>query len=265
MDENSNSDDRSGGAGATSERTDGEPNVSVQDAASHADTAPDADADAKTSDLYVVGLGASAGGVKALRGFFEHAPTDRGIAYVAILHLSPDYESRLAEILAGATAMPVVQVREAVRLKPDHVYVIAPNAKLEIEDGHLTVSGFEHAQERRAPIDIFFRTLAEAYLNRAIGCVLSGTGANGSVGVKTIKEAGGVVFAQDPAEADYDQMPRNSIATDLVDYVLPVAEMGARIADYQRQSALVRLTETAEQAAAMPIDAEAALRDSTLR
>ena len=181
------------------------------------------------TSFLIVGLGASAGGVDALKRFFEHVPADSGIAFVVILHLSPAHESRLADVVQSSAALPVTQVQERVRVEPNHVYVIPPSRSLSMEDGHLALSDVSRIEERRAPADIFFRTLAETHHARAVGVVLSGTGADGSVGLKHIKENGGLCFAQDPDEAEYGDMPLNSIATGCVDHVLPVAAIATKI------------------------------------
>jgi two-component system, chemotaxis family, CheB/CheR fusion protein len=177
----------------------------------------------------IVGIGASAGGIKALKDFLAAVPEDSGMAFVVILHLSPDHESRLAEVLRGATAMPVTQVTETVAVKPNHVYVVPPDQSLAMVDGHLALSPRVRSEQRRAPIDIFFRTLGETHHARAVGVVLSGTGADGSMGLKSIKENGGLCFAQDPNDADYSDMPRNSIATGIVDHILPARDIAAKI------------------------------------
>jgi two-component system CheB/CheR fusion protein len=182
--------------------------------------------------LLVVGLGASAGGIKALKDFFANVPPETGAAYVVILHLSPDHDSRLAEVLQTTAPMPVTQVTSAVRVLPDHVYVVPPNKRLHIADGMLTVADFQRAEERRAPVDVFFRALADAHGSRSVVVILSGTGPNGSAGLKRVKEYGGLVIAQQPDEADFPDMPRNSIATGLVDLVLPAAQMPPQIAAY---------------------------------
>jgi two-component system CheB/CheR fusion protein len=184
-------------------------------------------------ELLTVGIGASAGGIKALKRFFEHVPADSGIAYVVILHLSPDHDSRLAEVLQVSARIPVTQVHERVRVEPDHVYVVPPNQGLSMIDGQLALSPITGVEERRAPVDVFFRTLADSQKANAVSVVLSGTGANGSMGVKRVKEQGGVCFAQDPDEAEYADMPRHSIATGLLDEVLPVAEIPGRIISYK--------------------------------
>ncbi len=198
---------------------------------------PDIEANTKDAKerFLVVGIGASAGGIAALRKFFENVPADSGIAYVVILHLSPDYESSLAEILKNVAAIPIVQVSEKIKLKPDHGYVISPNNHLVMEDGHLLVSPNLLVEDRRAPVDIFFRTLAVSHSSLAACVVLSGTGANGSMGMKRIKELGGTVFVQDPDEAEFSEMPRNSINTHLVDAVLPVAAIPAAIIRYNKK------------------------------
>ncbi|HWS89918.1 MAG TPA: PAS domain S-box protein [Pyrinomonadaceae bacterium] len=200
----------------------------------------------------VVGLGASAGGIRALGVFFENVPEGSGMAYVVILHLSPEHDSRLAEVLQKSTRMPVTQVNESVRIEPDHVYVIPPNRSLSMQDGTLVLSDVTGIEERRAPVDIFFRTLAESHGARAACVVLSGTGANGSMGLKRVKEHGGVAVVQDPREAEYEDMPRNSIATGLVDYVLPVAEIPERLAAYRATLSLFELKEDREGPRAEP-------------
>src|SRR5262245_25142025 len=180
----------------------------------------------------VVGLGASAGGITALREFFAHVSSETGIAWVVILHLSPEHDSKLAEILQTSAHIPVTQVREAVIVEPDHVYVVPPNKRLSIVDDKLTVSEVTRPEQRRAPVDVFFRALADAHGSQSVCVVLSGTGPNGSAGLKRVKEYGGLAIAQDPADAEYPDMPRNSIATGLVDFVLPVAQMPPRISDF---------------------------------
>ena len=192
---------------------------------------PDQDA----APRLVVGLGASAGGIKALQEFFQGMPPDSGAAFVVVLHLSPEHESHLAEVLQVVTRMPVRRATETIRLEPDHIYVISPNTSLRIADGHLTVSDSLRLEERRAPVDIFFRTLADTHGPRAVSIVLSGTGPDGSNGLKRVNEHGGIVMAQDPRESEHDDMPRNAIATGLVHYVLPVAEMPARLLAMSRR------------------------------
>ena len=181
----------------------------------------------------IVGLGASAGGVQALKEFFEYVPADSHMAYVVILHLSPDHDSQLAQILQTVSAIPVTQVRQKVTIEPNHVYVVSPNQHLVLEDDFIVPTPNVREEERRAPVDIFFRSLADAHGPRAVSVVLSGTGANGSMGLKRVKEMGGVTYVQNPREAEFNEMPRNAIATELIDQVLPVAEIPAHLIAYR--------------------------------
>ena len=203
-------------------------------------------------NFLVVGIGASAGGVQALRDFFSHVPARTGMAYVVILHLSPDYDSQLAEILQTTALLPVTKVERRVRVEPDHVYVIPPNKSLKIKDGHIDLSNITSSEVRHAPVDIFFRTLAQSHGQRAVSVVLSGTGADGSMGMKRVKEMGGLCIVQDPREAQYDDMPRHSLATGLVDYVLHVAQIPAQILAYREQLKRVRVPDPPQE----PTDAE---------
>jgi two-component system CheB/CheR fusion protein len=197
--------------------------------------------------LLVVGIGASAGGIDALQAFFANAPAGSGCAYVVILHLSPEHNSQLAAILQTVTELPVTQVTERVRVEPDHIYVVPPNQHLTMVDGEVQVSPNLLPEERRAPIDIFFRTLAESHQGHGVCVILSGTGADGSMGLRRVKERGGAVFVQNPREAAFNEMPRSAIATDLVDDVLPVAEIPARIAAYRANLGTVTIPEEPKQ------------------
>jgi two-component system, chemotaxis family, CheB/CheR fusion protein len=218
------------------------------------------------SKLPVVGLGASAGGVEALQTFFEHAPADGGVAYVVVLHLSADHDSVLAEVLQRCTSMPVVQVLESQPMRPDTVFVIPPGKALHSMDGHLRVVPMRRDTARHVTVDLFFRTLAETHGPHAAAVVLSGMDGDGAIGIRRIKERGGLTAAQDPDEAQNSGMPRSAIATGMIDWVLPVAEMPARLLAYFRLERQMRLppergTQPAEPArTAIPVD-EAALRD----
>ncbi len=150
---------------------------------------PSTNGNGHETGFLIVGLGASAGGIKALKEFFERVPADSGMAYVVILRLSPEHESLFAEVLQQSAMIPVTQVQdEQVKVEPNHVYVIPPNKSLKMSDGHLTLSDVTHIEERRAPIDIFFRTLAETHESRAAAVILSGTGADGSMGMERVAE-----------------------------------------------------------------------------
>ncbi|ACP27241.1 putative chemotaxis protein methyltransferase [Sinorhizobium fredii NGR234] len=182
------------------------------------------------SDPPIVGIGASAGGVQALQTFFASIPTDTDAAFVVIVHLDPDARSELASILASRTQMPVTQVDDEARLEGNHVYVIAPNRRLKIADGTIAALPFEESRAHRAPIDLFFRSLAEQQ-GSGFAIVLTGAGADGAIGVKAIKEAGGIVLVQDPSEAEYASMPRSAIATEVADFVLPIRELTDQLAE----------------------------------
>ncbi len=188
---------------------------------------------AHNRDFLVVGLGGSAGSIPAFREFFRNVPENSGMAYVVILHLAPDYESQLAEVLQRESRIPVTQVQQSEQVKPNRVYVISPNKSMAMNDGTLVVSDITGFEERRAPIDIFFRTLADTQESRAVCVVLSGSGGDGSMGLRRIKENNGLVLVQDPAEAEFGEMPRNSIATGLVDFVSKVGDMPRKILSYR--------------------------------
>src|SRR5690349_17604410 len=173
----------------------------------------------------VVGLGASAGGLAALRTFFERMPPNSGITFVVVTHLSPDHESLLPEILQTSTTMKVAQVTGRVIVEPDHVYVIPPTRHLMMMDGHLELAEIEKQRGKRMAVDLFFRTLADTHGPHAVGVVLSGGDSDGSIGLKRIKERGGLTIAQLPAEAGQESMPLSAISTGMVDWILPAADM----------------------------------------
>ena len=193
------------------------------------------------SPFLVVGLGASAGGLEALETFFAGLPQTDGAAFVVVIHLAPERESQLAEILERSVPLPVTQVTDRVEVRPGHVYVIPPNRNLLMEDGHLRLAPLEDERHRRRPIDHFFRTLAEAYGEHAVGVVLSGTGQNGTVGVHRVKEVGGLVLAQDPSEAGYDEMPRSAIGAGVVDLVGPAGALAREAIAYADRLKRTRL------------------------
>ena len=202
---------------------------------------------------YVVGIGASAGGIEALQEFFHHVPPNSGASYVVILHLSPDHDSQLAQVLQHAAAIPVTQVAGHTSIEANHVYVVPPNRILRVEGDAIVVADITRKEERRAPVDVFLRSLADGRGSHCAAVILSGTGPDGSSGLKRIKEYGGLVVVQDPELAKYGGMPRNAIATGLVDLVLPIAEMPKRIHDFHQQmSADGRSAELSPGATAAP-------------
>jgi two-component system, chemotaxis family, CheB/CheR fusion protein len=178
----------------------------------------------------IVGIGASAGGVSALREFFGVMPPDTGAAFVVVMHLDPDARSEMTAILAARTAMPVQEVEDEAELRADCVYVIAPGRQLRIADHHIAALPFDTPRGQRAPIDLFLGSLAAQHSD-AFAVILTGAGADGAVGVRAIKEAGGIVLVQDPDEAEYSSMPRNAIATEAADFVLPLQALAERLVD----------------------------------
>ncbi|OGU08175.1 MAG: chemotaxis protein CheB [Geobacteraceae bacterium GWC2_58_44] len=183
----------------------------------------------------IVGLGASAGGLEALEQFLRQVPAGCGMAFVIIQHLDPTHKGIMAELLQRITQMQVLQVRDRMEVKPDCVYVIPPNKDMSILRGVLHL--FEPSAPRglRLPIDFFLRSLAEDRHELAIGVILSGMGSDGTLGVRAIREKGGLVLAQEPASAKFDSMPRSVIDAGLADLVAPVEELPARLIDSLRQ------------------------------
>ena len=167
----------------------------------------------------VVGIGASAGGLEALQQFLTFLPGDTGMAFVIIQHLSPDHKSLLADILSKDTAMPVVEAQDGMHVERNHIYMIPPKYNLEIVSDVLRLQEYNHRNINH-PIDVFFRSLAAAYENRAVAVILSGTGSDGTNGIRSIKDKNGVIIVQSPESAKFDGMPRNAIATGFVDMVL---------------------------------------------
>ncbi|HEX8073035.1 MAG TPA: chemotaxis protein CheB [Pyrinomonadaceae bacterium] len=194
-----------------------------------------------SNGLMLVGIGASAGGVDALMRFFEHTPVDSGLAFAVVLHTSPDHESRLAEVLQMRTEMPVTQLTKTVRVERNCVYCVPPDEHVALAGGHIRISESGATAHQRAPIDLFFRTLAHAYRDKAIAVVLTGAGADGSLGLGRIREEGGVSIAQDPAEAEHAAMPRNAIATGCVDFVLPVAAIPDKLVSLRQNAERIQL------------------------
>ncbi len=215
----------------------------------------------------VVALGGSAGSIQALKAFFQALDTESGMAYVVILHLSPDHTSTLPELLQGATTMPVHAAQDAERLEENHVYVIPPGKHLLVVDGHLRLTNLEPERGKRVAVDVLFRTLADTHGPHATAIVLSGADSDGGNGIKRIKERGGLTIAQDPEEAEHPSMPSTAIDTGMVDWVLRVGDMPARILEYRANEAALRLPsedgpQPARPAAPTPDDDEAALRET---
>lgn len=182
----------------------------------------------------IVGIGASAGGLEALQQFFVNLPAKSNIAYIIVQHLSPDHKSLMAEILGKYTPMQVMQAEHLMPIEPNVVYLIPPKKNLTIKAGHILLNDYDHRRINH-PIDIFFNSLAEESREKAVAVVLSGTGSDGTNGIKTIKEHGGIVMAQDPQSAKFDGMPRSVINTGLADFILAPKDLAQELlnlADY---------------------------------
>lgn len=192
-------------------------------------------------DFPVVGIGASAGGLPALVRLFENMPAVHEMAFVVILHLSPKHPSSAAAILQRATRMPVIQVSSQVKIEPGNVYVIAPNQHMSMMDGLLLVDALQRPRGKHIAIDMFFRTLAEVHRERAVAIVLSGTGADGAVGLTRVKEQGGVTLAQAPADAEHDGMPSAAIRTGAVDFVLPAIEIPQKLIELWNNARTIQM------------------------
>jgi two-component system CheB/CheR fusion protein len=208
--------------------------------------------------------------MQALMQFFAQMPADNGMAFVVITHLSPTHESHAAAILQRVTPMPVDQVLQPVAIEPNHVYVISPGHSLSMTDGHLMPGEEERVHGRNVAIDTFFRVLAQVRRSRAVGIVLSGTGSDGAVGLQRIREQGGVTLAQTPGDAQHDGMPRAAIDTGIVDFVLPVTDMPAKLIELAANAAAILLPDDAAEKLdtrmpALPGDAQDAEAEAALR
>jgi two-component system CheB/CheR fusion protein len=199
----------------------------------------------------VVGLGASAGGLEALQLFFDHMPPDSGMAFVVVTHQHPGHTSLLPELLRKHTRMPIVEAIDGLRIEPNRVYVSPAEFDLAILGGRFQLMALQKRRGVHLPIDCFFRELADEKRERAIGIVLSGTGSDGTLGLKAIKGEGGLTIAQEAESAKYPGMPGSAVASGLVDHILSPEQMPQRLAAYARGPYLARLDDTSSRAAAL--------------
>jgi two-component system CheB/CheR fusion protein len=188
----------------------------------------------------IVGIGASAGGLEAIEQFLRPLPAGSGMAFIIVQHLDPTHKGMMVELLQRATPLKVVQVKDRMKVEPDHVYVIPPNQDMSILHGVLHLLAMAAPRGLRLPIDFFFRSLADDQRDLSIGVVLSGMGSDGTLGVRAIKEQAGVVFVQAPASAKFDAMPRNVIDAGLADVVAPAEELAGKIATYLTHAPIVK-------------------------
>lgn len=196
----------------------------------------------------IVGIGASAGGVAAFEAFFSTVPSAPGMAFVLVQHLARDHKSILSELIRRYTKMQVFEVEDGMVVKPNCAYIIPPNRDMALMNGALQLLEPTLARGVRLPIDFFFRSLAQDQHDRAICIVLSGTGSDGTLGVRAIKGEGGMVMAQTPESTEFDGMPRSAIATGKVDFVLPPNQMPAKLLDYAARTLAHTLVQVHSQA-----------------
>jgi two-component system CheB/CheR fusion protein len=203
----------------------------------------------------VVGIGASAGGLAALKDFFQTVEPDTGLAFVVVVHLAAEHDSYLADLLQPHCSIPVRQVTEATPVEPNHVYVIPPGRNLTAVDSHLRLAPMTGTPFGRTPVDHFLRTMSETYDGSSIGVILSGTGSDGAQGIAYVREQGGLTIAQDPDEAEFDGMPRSAIDTGLVDYILPISGMVQRIREFATTQPMLQVRSYGARSGA-PAEAE---------
>ena len=199
---------------------------------------PAQNAQSISKEPLIIGIGASAGGLEALQQFFDYMPPNSGLSFVVIQHLSPDYKSLMADILSKHTEMSVCQAEDGIGVEADTVYLIPPKKYMTLEGDRLMLS--DAVGTLNHPIDAFFVSLAEERKERSIAVVLSGTGSDGTNGVKSVKEHGGLVIAQDPESAKFDGMPRSVINTGLADFVLSPEEIAEEILNFSTTPVLLR-------------------------
>lgn len=185
-------------------------------------------------DLLVIGIGASAGGLEALQDFFKVMPLDTGMAFVVVQHLSPDYKSLMDELLARQTKLRILIIEDGMQVEANTIYLIPPRKNLTLFHSQLFLEDQSLKRGLHLPVDIFFSSLASEMGKNAIGIILSGTGSDGTLGTRAIKEAGGMIMVQDETTAKFDGMPRSSISTGLVDYILPPSQMPEALVNYTK-------------------------------
>ena len=186
----------------------------------------------KDTPSHVVGIGASAGGLPALQAIFEGIPPDTGAAFVVVQHLSPNFNTLMDELIARHSAMTVKLADDGEYLRRNRIYVMRPSRNIIVSEGKLLLNDIHRTVHPNLPIDQFFKSLAADAQNRSVGIVLSGTGSDGSHGVKALREAGGLVMVQQPADAEFDGMPIASIRTGYVDTIGDVGELASQLVSY---------------------------------
>lgn len=190
----------------------------------------------RNNDFFVVGVGASAGGLDAVQHFFDNIPQSDNVAYIIIQHLSPDFKSLMPELLAKHTGLNIYTAEEGQEIKPNCIYLNQRNKNIGIENNKFILLDKAPKNHLNLPIDILFHMLGESYKEKAIGVILSGTGSDGSRGIKTIKEAGGTILVQEPRSAQFDGMPNSAILTNLADFILPPHEIAQKVVQFTKKN-----------------------------
>ncbi|RYE04016.1 MAG: chemotaxis protein CheR, partial [Sphingobacteriaceae bacterium] len=192
----------------------------------------------KVKSFPVVCIGGSAGSFKSYEKFFMNVPADSGMAFIIVMHLDPNKNGAIAEVMQNFSSMPVTEAQDGTLVQPNHVYVIPPNKDMGIHNRKLLLFPPGKAHGFRLPIDYFLQSLAEDQWNKAVAIIFSGMGADGETGLRMIKEKLGMAMVQDPNTAQYDSMPKAAIGTNLVDYVLAPEEMPVKLIQYLNHPAL---------------------------
>jgi two-component system, chemotaxis family, CheB/CheR fusion protein len=193
---------------------------------------------AKESTFRIVGIGASAGGLEAIEQFFRKMPADSGMAFVIVQHLDPARHSSMPEIMSRLTKMPVHIAADGMEVAPNSVYLNPPDKNLGVGNGSLYLQEITESRGLRLPVDFFLRSLAKELGTDAVAIIFSGTGTDGTLGLRAIKAEAGTAFVQDPESARYDGMPRSAINTGLADFVLAPEEMPQKLIEFIRHVAV---------------------------
>jgi two-component system CheB/CheR fusion protein len=210
--------------------------------------------------FHVVAIGASAGGLESLERLFTHLPTDTGMAFVVLQHLSPDFKSLMDELLARRTSMPIRQAEHGMLVEPDNIYLLPANKEMIIRDRRLLLSNRDPRHGLLLPIDLFFRSLAQDLGEKGVAVVLSGSGSDGSRGVQDVRKAGGTVLCESPETAAFNGMPVSAIATGVVDEVLPPEDLAGAIVALARPSDVRRVPADGDRIATEDAGMHAILR-----
>jgi two-component system CheB/CheR fusion protein len=191
---------------------------------------------------YIIGIGASAGGLEAIQSFFEQIPSNTGAAFIIIQHLSPDFKSLMGQLLQRTTKMKIHPASNNVEVEANTIYLIPPKQNMYISQGKLELVEQNRDQYLNLPIDLFFESLAKECGNQAIGVILSGTGSDGSKGIVELAKVGALTLVQEPSSAKFDGMPRNAITTQMIDCVLPIEKISRAIVSYMQDPASFQLS-----------------------